>query len=75
MNVASALADLAIKLASASQPDQAQVILAQALELCDIRDIQLITPGHPLYEATRQVFRPHEVIHEKLEDFSSRLKV
>lgn len=65
---------LANKLVDNNFNTESETILAQILEINQIRDLQTITPEHPLYPLIKKLLRPGEGIQDKLADFSKRLR-
>lgn len=64
---------LADKLVDNELESEAEQILAQIFELNNIRNVQVITPEHPIYPVLFKMLKPEEVIQDKLVDFSNRL--
>jgi hypothetical protein len=63
------------KLADNNLESEARVLLAQVLQIYNIRDLQSITPDHPLYPLVSTLLRPGQGIQDKLLDFNKRLRV
>lgn len=51
------------------------LVLAQALQITEIRDINLVTPNSPLYPVFQKVLHPEKLIEDKLSNFSTRLQM
>ena len=75
MNLNNRLFVLAYALKEKGYIEQADAI-AQSLEVTDVRQVGVITPGHPLYDKIRSLLHPtNSAVETKLSNFNDRLQV